>query len=245
MLRIIQGVDQRLDALLCGGTGNFVGVELTELGDRSSRFFAEAVGEFNIRPRDKKLSFQLDASAADNVVWRYQLEFGGERRFSVELQSNGKRLGKAVLLLRFSDLSDENHTKVTEFTEDEFDTGGGFKGKLFWCFENVVGWSMYEAAFVRSWNEYADKSDGRVSQLLVKKPSLQLGSNELDEFSFKYNGKDRFFISLKYDDKRRRLCVELRDSKNLSYWRNFHINADASASEIMSDFLDTADMWSR
>ena len=54
MLRMVQGIDQRLDALLCGrmldnGKGVFLGAMSDDLVDRSRVLVDEALLEFNSR----------------------------------------------------------------------------------------------------------------------------------------------------------------------------------------------------
>ena len=82
MLRMIQGIDQRLDALLCGrmlsdGKGVFLGVMSENLVARSRALVDEALSEFNLRGgiqlslnRDDNASV-VDSDAGASVKWRY------------------------------------------------------------------------------------------------------------------------------------------------------------------------------
>jgi len=252
MLRMIQGIDQRLDALLCGrmlsdGKGVFLGVMSENLVARSRALVDEALSEFNLRGgiqlslnRDDNASV-VDSDAGASVKWRYWLEIDGVRdRFYIEL------LDGANFVLRFVDHCVEVHTKITYFNASELSDGRGFKSKLFWCFENVIGWLRYEDAFVASWNEFS-RRDERVSTLSVRalQEGVQLGSDALDEFTFKYNSQDRFFIELTYDDRTRKLCVQLGDTRRSSYWRNFFLGVGESVAGIMPELLDIAEAWSK
>ena len=242
MLRMVQGIDQRLDALLCGrmldnGKGVYFGAMSEELVSRSRALFDEALREFNLRPGGIQISATPDAS----VAWRYWLEISGvDDRYYIELLEDEMKY-----LLRFVHSGFEVHTKIAYFNTDEFRDGRGFKSKLFWCFQNVIGWSMYEGAFVASWNEFS-RRDRRVSTLSVRalQAGVQLGSDALDEFTFKYKGQDRFFIELTYDDRTRKLCVQLGDTMRSSYWRNFFLDVGESVAGIMPELLETAEAWS-
>jgi len=53
-----------------------------------------------------------------------------------------------------------------------------------------------------------------------------------------------FFIELTYNDRTRKLCVQLGDTMRSSYWRNFFLDVGESVAGIMPELLETAEAWS-
>ena len=247
MLRMIQGIDQRLDTLLCGrmlsdGKGVYLGVLSGELLDRYRSLFSDALREFNQREGGIQISAKPDASASDSVVWRYWLNVGGGvgETYCIELSDN-----KTNYMLRLAHSGFAAHTKITYFDSDQLRDRKDFERKLFCCFGNVIGWSMYEDAFVTSWNECVIKNPS-ISILSCREPraETQMGLDTLDEFTFKFKGQARFFIELNYDDERRELCMHLRDMIQPKLWSNVFLDAGSDVSTKMFKVLETAEKWS-
>ena len=259
MLRMIQGIDQRLDALLCGrmlsdGKGVFLGVMSDDLVDRSRVLVDEALLEFNSRGGVQlSLNRNDDAAVVDpgtsaSVYWRYWLEIDAVRgRFYIELLDYIDPSGSygtygEPYLLRFVDHGAESHTKFSCFNELELNDGRRFKSVFLQWFETVIGWSRYYEPFVASWNEFSSDNE-LVSVLSVKEQRHQLGTYALEEFTFKYRGQDRFFIELGYRHKIEKLNLKLQDAQRNSHWRDFPLDAGSPVSEIMPGFLQTVEAW--
>lgn len=243
---MVQGIDQRLDALLCGrmlsdGKGVFLGVMSDDLVDRSRVLVDEALLEFNSRGGVQlSLNRNDDAAVVDpgtsaSVYWRYWLEIDAVRgRFYIELLDS--------YLLRFVDHGAESHTKFSCFNELELNDGRRFKSVFLQWFETVIGWSRYYEPFVASWNEFSSENE-LVSVLSVKEQRHQLGTYALEEFTFKYRGQDRFFIELGYRPKNGKLNLKLQDAQRNDYWMDFPLDAGSPVSEIMPGFLQTVEAW--
>ena len=222
ILSLLRSVDNYLDSLLQDRTC-FIGMPINQdqMIMMFPTVFATSLRRFN--ERGFNLVSSRDETVKGDILLRYTLHvYKDLHRFSVDLVRF-----EESLMLRLVDSDFETHLKKRNLRNDDFFFRVQCENKLPHFFNNIIGWIKYTDRLQYWWKIAARRHTAyTVSQLSIKalEPMSELAYNVLDEYMFRYDGIERFFIRVVYEQFS--LSLQLCDLTNAAFRMDFFIRDD-------------------